>query len=145
MKRKSLIAAALFWGGIFCVTALTLAAEEKGEDLKVINKIIIINEYEEVKPLTVTSSPGTTIIWVNHSRTPVEILFYDKQVTLACGSPVNFTVGKEGAYESSKIPFGGTASLCFLEKGKFNYMITSNRSFYIKRVERDYKGVITIE
>ncbi len=145
MKRKSLIAAALFLWGIFCVTALTLAADEKIEDLKVINKIIIINKYEEVKPLTLTSSQGTTIIWVNHSRTSVEILFYDKQVTLACGSPVNFTVGKEGAYESGKIPFGGTASLCFLEKGKFNYMITSNRSFYIKRVERDFKGVIMIE
>ena len=81
---------------------------------------------------------------MNHSRMPVEILSLDKKVTHACGSPVNFFVGKDGAYESGKIPFGGTASLCFLEKGKFNYMITSNRTIYIKRIEIDFKGAIVI-
>jgi len=145
MKRKTLITSITFFWGIFCLTGYTSTAAEKAGPLKVINKIVIINQYEEIKPISITSKTGTTVIWVNHSRTPVEIFFLDKKVTLACGSPVNFIVGKDGAYESGKIPFGGTASLCFLEKGKYDYMIKSPRTFYMKQVERDFKGVIIIE
>ena len=145
MKRKVLVYMAVFFLGIICIIGFASAAEEKEVQIKVINKIVIINQYEEVKPISLTSQPGTTVIWVNHSREPVEILFLDKKVVLACGSPVNFFVGKDGAYESGKIPFGGTASLCFLEKGKYNYAIKSSRTFYMKRVERDFKGVIIIE
>ena len=145
MKIKTLITISTFLWGIFFLTGYTAAAEEKAEQLKVINKIVIINQYEEVKPISITSQPGTTVIWVNHSRTPVEIFFLDKKVTRACVSPVNFIVCKDGAYESGKIPFGGTASLCFVEKGKYDYMVNSSRTFYMKKVERDFKGVIIIE
>jgi plastocyanin len=133
--------------GVFYCAQYSPAAEEEEqtEQLKIVNKIIIINEYEEVRPLTLTTKTGTTVIWVNHSRTPVEILFLDKKVTVACGSPVNFFVGKGGAYESGKIPFGSTASLCFLEKGTYEYMIKSSRTFYMKQIERDAKGKIMIE
>lgn len=130
---------------MFSLSGPLPASGENDKSLTVINKIVIINEYEEVNPITITSSPGTTVIWVNHSRTPVEILFLDKKVTAACGSPVNFFAGKDGAYESGKIPFGGTASLCFLNKGTYNYLIKSSRTFYIKQIERENKGVITIK
>ena len=145
MKRKSLIAIMTLFLVVFYFPGSSSVAGEGKVSLKVINKIVIINEYEEVKPITITSPPATTVIWVNHSRTPVEILFLDKKVTSACGSPVNFFAGKNGAYESGKIPFGGTASLCFLEKGKYDYMIKSSRTFYIKQIERENKGLITIE
>ena len=147
MKRKCLCATVLVLLGLFYFTQFSPAAteEEQTEQLKIVNKIIIINEYEEVRPLSVTTKTGTTVIWVNHSRTPVEILFLDKRVTVACGSPVNFFVGKGGAYESGKIPFGSTASLCFLEKGTYEYMIKSSRTFYMKQIERDVKGKIEIE
>jgi len=145
MKRKVLVGIAVLFLGIICLAEYAITAEEKGEQLKVINKIVIINQYEEVKPISIISQPGTTVIWVNHSRMPVEILFLDKKVTAACGSPVNFFVGRGRAYESGKIPFGGTASLCFLEKGKYDYMIKSSRTFYMKRVERDFKGVVIIK
>ena len=143
--KKSLIAVITLFLVFFSLSELTVAAGKEKASLKVINKIVIINKYEEVKPITITSPPATTVIWVNHSRTPVEILFLDKKVTSACGSPVNFFAGKNGAYESGKIPFGGTASLCFLEKGKYNYMIKSSRTFYIKQIARENKGLITIE
>ena len=145
MKRKTLITIITLLWGIFFLTGYTAAAEEKEEQIKVVNKIVIINKDEEVKPISLTSQPGTTVIWVNHSREPVEILFLEKKVVLACGSPVNFFVGKDGAYESGKIPFGGTASLCFVEKGKYDYMVNSSRTFYMKKVERDFKGMIIIE
>ncbi len=57
-----------------------------------------------VDPSTLVSEPGTTVVWVNFSKTPVELLFLNKKVTVTCGSPVNFFVGKDGAYESAKIP-----------------------------------------
>ena len=85
MKRKTLITTITFFWGIFCLTGYTSTAAEKAGQLKVINKIVIINQYEEIKPISITSQPGTTVIWVNHSRTPVEILFLDKKVTLVRG------------------------------------------------------------
>jgi len=146
MKRKNFLTTLVLCCGIVCGNGFATAAEEeKTEQLKIVNKIIIINEYEEVLPVNLTTKAGTTAIWVNHSRTSVEILFLDKKVTVACGSPVNFFVGKGGAYESGKIPFGSTASLCFLEKGTYEYMIKSSRTFYMKQVERNAKGKIVIE
>jgi len=85
------------------------------------------------------------VIWLNRSRHPIEILFLNKQVVLACGSPVNFIVGKGGAYESAKIPFGGTASLCFLEKGRFDYKVNSSRTFYDREFLTDQRGSIVIK
>lgn len=145
MKKKCLFAIVVYLLGVCLCPGISPASEEEKESPKIVNKIVIINQYEEVSPLELTSNPGTTVVWVNHSRTPVEILFYDKKVTVACGSPVNFSVGRGGAYESNKIPFGGTASLCFLENGTYKYMIKSSRTFYMKRLERDYKGKIVIE
>ena len=128
MKREIIITIIAILLGIFCLTGLTVAAEEETEELKLINKIITFGDYEGLRPLTLTSKPGTAIIWVNNSRFPIELLFLDKKVVLACGSPVNFFVGKDGAYESNKIPSGGTASLCFIEKGKYEYKIQSSKT-----------------
>ena len=141
MKREWLIATVTILVSIFCLIGLTFAAEEKTEEIKVVNKIISVTAREGLQPATLTSKPGTTVIWVNHSRQPVEILFLDKKVTLACGSPVNFFIGKDGAYESAKFPFGGTASLCFTEKGKFEYIYKASSTFYpLQKME--HKGII---
>jgi plastocyanin len=144
MKRKGLVIRISIILGIFCCTGLTLAAEETTEAIKVINKIITI-DYNGLTPKIVTSKPGTAVIWVNHSRFPIEILFLDKKVVLACGSPVNFFVGKEGAYESNKIPSGGTASLCFIEKGTYEYKVKSSSTFYVGRIQRGHQGSIEIQ
>jgi len=144
MKRRSLIGLIIILIGVFYLTGLTFAAEEKAEEIKVINKIVTITAREGINPPTLTSKPGTTVIWVNHSRQPVEVLFLDKKVTLACGSPVNFFIGKDGAYESAKIPFGGTASLCFTEKGKFEYVFKASSTFY-PLVEKEHRGIIWIK
>ena len=145
MKRNSLIALATIFIGVFYLAVLTFAAEEKKEEINVINKTVIISTYEGVIPDKLTSKQGTTVIWVNHSRTPYEILFLDKKVVLACGSPVNFFIGKDGAYESAKIPFGGTASLCFTEKGKYDYKAKASRTFYLDMEKEEHTGVIWIQ
>ena len=144
MKRKSIIALfVLVLGGLY-LSGSSLVAEEKKEELKIVNKIITVG-YEGTRPVTLTSKPGTTVIWVNNSRFPIEILFLDKQVTLACGSPVNFFIGVDKTYESNKIPSGGTASLCFLEEGTYEYKVKSSQTFYTGRIQRGEKGTVIIE
>jgi plastocyanin len=128
---------------ILYLTGVSFAAEEQKEEMKLVNKIVTISTYEGITPITISSVPGTTVIWVNHSKHPVELLFTDKKVVLACSSPVNFFIGKEGAYESAKIPFAGTASLCFTEKGRYEYMVRSSTTFYPGK--REHRGGIVIE
>jgi len=142
----------------FCVILLSgimCLAEDKGaaqktaeEEVAITNKIVKINEREGASPSILVTNPGTTVIWVNHSKSPLEVLFLDKKVTLACGSPVNFFVGKDGAYESGKIPFGSTASLCFTEKGRYDYIVKVSRTFYMPAqggAGAEHRGSIVIE
>ena len=152
MKKISLITiTAVFLGLVFSVS-FSYGAKEKDQEVKLVNRTVTIVTTESarddmkpvVDPVNLNSTPGTTVIWVNFSKTPVELLFIDKKVTTACGSPVNFFVGKNGAYESAKIPFGGTASLCFLEKGKFEYMVNTSSTFYPSKM-KEQRGFIWIK
>lgn len=133
--------------GFFCCAGLSLAGEDVTEELQIVQKTVIISTYDGVRiePVNLRSGPGTTVIWVNHSQFPVEMLFQEKRVVLACGSPVNFFIGKEGAYESGKIPFGGTASLCFTEKGTYNYTVRTSNTFYRDRKRSECKGTVWIK
>ena len=144
MERKIVIVLIVFILGGLYSAGLSFGEEEKQEELKIVNKIITVG-YEGTRPVTLTSKPGTTVIWVNNSRFPIEILFLDKQVTLACGSPVNFFVGEDKTYESNKIPSGGTASLCFMEEGSYEYKIKSSQTFYAGRIQRGEKGTVIIK
>lgn len=125
----------------------TIVASEETEEIIIDAKVVYIDINKGLSPATLTARRGTTIIWINNSRVPQEILFLDKKVVLACGAPVNFTVGDGGAYESAKIPFGGAASLCFTEKGTYTYEARSSTTFYesYSPVERELKGSIVIE
>jgi hypothetical protein len=152
MKKINLIMITAVLFGLTFSASVSDGAEEKDQELKLVNRTVTIVTTESarddmkpvVDPVNINSAPGTTVIWVNFSKTPVELLFLDKKVTTACGSPVNFFVGKNGAYESAKIPFGGTASLCFLEKGKFEYMVNSSATFYPSKM-KEQRGFIWIE
>ena len=145
MKREKIMAVSTLLMVIFCLTGLAFAAEEKIEEVKVINKIVTVNSEQGINPSNLSSKSGTTVIWVNYSRKPAEILFLDKKVVMACSSPVNFFIGKGGAYESAKIPFGGTASLCFTEKGKYEYILKSSATFYQLEKGKEFRGVIWIK
>ena len=143
MKKRNVIVLMVIWITTLCLTGVDVASEEETEKLKVVNRIVSVSTNQGLMPANLTTGPGTTVIWVNHSRDPIEILFFDKKVTLACGSPVNFFVGKNGAYESAKIPFGGTASLCFTEKGRFDYMFKKSSTFYPME-DREHKGFVLV-
>ncbi len=108
--------------GVICSLFLStaVAVEEKG--LK--TAIVRIGGDAGVEPLNLLISPGTVVVWLNqYNISPVLVQFPDKKVTMACQSPVNFTISKDGTYVSNSIPYGGVASLCFIEKGEFTYKI----------------------
>ena len=148
MKEKSSITLMALVFAIFHLIGIALAAEEIAEEIPIIHKVITIKPYEVLQPSTLTSPRGTTVIWINSSSFPIEIHFLDKKVMLACGSPVNFFTGKEGAYDTAKIPRGGTASLCFIQKGKFEYIVKTSRTLFLeygKKERKESRGTILIK
>jgi plastocyanin len=88
------------------------------------HKVIRLNYSFGVDPATVTVQKGTTVIWMNSGRSIAKIKFTGKQVTMACKSPVHFPVDEAGSFTSNEIPEGAVASLCFVEKGTFDYTVT---------------------
>ena len=123
MKVKIIVAAIIFAVQSICFTNGTFAAEEIPQEISLTTKNIFIKNNRVLEPVSLTSKRGTTVVWINTSAFPVEIIFLGKKVALACGSPMNFSIDKDGAFHSAIIPRGGTASLCFIEKGTFSYKI----------------------
>jgi plastocyanin len=91
-----------------------------------------------LSPAELTIEPGTTVIWLNDSRESVTIAFEGKQVTMACKSPVHFIIDETGSFTSDLIPEGSVASLCFVERGEFNYVMQKDRP----RSTQEYRGQI---
>jgi len=128
------------------------AVEQKiqpDKDLKT-HQIIRIHYSGAVIPEVLTVKPGATIVWINDSKSAVEIQFEGKQVTLACKSPVHFTINDDGSFISDRIPNGSVASLCFIEKGEFNYVARKVLSASPERLgdrERiqEFKGKIIVK
>jgi plastocyanin len=112
---------------IFCIVVLFSATTAYGEDHattpELQHKIVRLYEKGGIEPQQLTIKPGTTVIWINESKSLAEIEFTDKKVTMACGSPVRFVVDDRGTYVSEKIFRGTVASLCFTEVGEFEYAV----------------------
>ena len=144
MKRMVILSVCLSFL-IVCLTGQVIVAQEETEELAITNKIVVVKTSEEPDPVTLFGTPGTTVIWINHSKYPVQVVFIEKQVVLACGSPVNFVVNKEGTYESNKIPSGGTASLCFTEKGRYAYKTIPSKKFIVGKKGKEHFGTVWIK
>ncbi len=144
MKRGFLIGLAFVPVMIAGLSGIAVGAGEDREDLELRTVVVTVSAFEGIMPAKLQSGPGTTVVWLNRSSIPAEILFRDKKVAVACGSPVNFYIGKGGAYESGKIISRGTASLCFTEKGSYDYVVKPSETFY-RAGEQEYRGTITIE
>jgi len=91
-----------------------------------------------VEPLNLFIEPGTVVVWLNQYNGKVRVTFPQKQVTLACKSPVNFDVNEQGSYVSTPVDMGAVASLCFVERGTFDYYI--ERTPISQRSPRDDKA-----
>ena len=144
MNRMVILSACLSFL-VVCLSGQGLVAQEETEELAITNKIVVVKTFEEPDPVTLFGTPGTTVIWINHSKYPVQVVFIEKQVVLACGSPVNFVVNKDGTYESNKIPSGGTASLCFTEKGRYAYKTIPSKKFILGKKGKEHFGTVWIK
>lgn len=136
--------AALFWTSAF-------AEEEKivaDQDIKE-HQIIRLHYIGGITPAVAKVKPGTTVIWMNNSKEVLELQFEGKQVTLACKSPVHFVIDDNGSFISNRIPHGSVASLCFVEKGEFNYVARKVQSAGSISQYRDsikeFKGKVIVE
>ncbi len=145
MKRIVILSACLSFLLVCLTRQVIVAEEETEEDLAITNKIVVVKTFEEPDPVTLFGTPGTTVIWINHSKYPVQVVFIEKQVVLACGSPANFVVNKEGTYESVKISSGGTASLCFTEKGRYAYKTIPSKKFIVGKKGQEHFGTVWIK
>ena len=65
---------------------------------------------------------GTTIIWINYDPGPITIKFTSK-LGIACKTPTNFYGDLLGYYETGKISQSGTASICFIYTGQYDYEV----------------------
>ncbi|MBN2106069.1 MAG: hypothetical protein JW832_01480 [Deltaproteobacteria bacterium] len=125
-KKKTLLSALAIFMTI-TVSDMAAAQEQPAASNAGSQKIIVvrITGLLGLKPETVLINKGATVVWVNQMSEGVEIVFTAKQVTRACLSPTNFTITKEGSFKSGMIPTKGVASLCFIENGKFDYVVST--------------------
>ena len=90
---------------------------------------MIMIRTDTLTPKTATIDKGTTVIWVNTTSGGVNILFSrGKEVAVVCAAPSRFALDPEGNYSSGDIPQGGTASVCFLEAGKYQYQVARSKT-----------------
>lgn len=82
----------------------------------------VIALKEDISPDSVTVKLGNTIIWHNKGPGPVTIKFITR-IGLACAAPINFYADLLGNYETTPIPEGGTASICLIEEGRYEYEV----------------------
>lgn len=137
-----------------CLTVMTLCPKNvQGSEEKIVpemkisgHKVVSLNYTFGASPSTVRAKRGTTVIWMNDSRSSAIISFTGKPVTLACKSPVHFVVDEQGSFTSNEIPPGAVASLCFVEKGTFDYkIIQQTPQTAPTQSPREFKGTIIIE
>ena len=152
MKTATMFIAVAF---VFCLAHVAAGAEKPGgsriapdQNQKEI-KIIRLQAFGGIFPAEAVIKPGTTVVWVNNSRVQLELQFQGKQVTLACKSPVHFIVGDDGSFISDRIPEDSVASLCFVEKGEFPYVLRNvgGRPFtYPSRSDiKEFRGTIIVQ
>jgi hypothetical protein len=84
---------------------------------------------------------------MNNTDRIAEIEFTGKEVTLACKNPTHFVVNEEGSLVSDRIPPSAVASLCFIEKGTYNYVLRRGprRTQDVKTDAQDINGTIVVD
>jgi len=153
MKTAKILATLVF-ALCFAMTSAWAAGEAK--DSKIVTdqniketKIIRLDVLGGISPAEVTVKPGTTVVWVNNSRSQLELKFEGKQVTLACKSPVHFMIDEDGSFISDRIPQDSVASLCFVEKGEFNYVLRkapgSGAISQMRENIKEFKGKVIVQ
>ena len=120
MKRKPV--------GVLIVTlilTLVIPAAVMAEEADLqphLHKIILSNSAEGVSPNPANLKQGDTVVWYNSDKEPVVITFIQK-LGIVCSPIINFYADLSGSYRTEALPLGGTASLCFIKHGEYDYEV----------------------
>ena len=100
---------------------VTVIAEESNLEPH-LHKIILSNSAEGVSPNPANLNQGDTVVWYNQDKEPVLITFIQK-LGIVCSPIINFYADLSGSYKTEALPLGGTASLCFIRQGEYEYEV----------------------
>ena len=127
MKKKSLLYKLGLGSVLAMVILIANLGDVKAQDCRVARiGGMVLHDSISVEPERMLISKGTCVIWFNRaSATNVKIKFEDgKTCAAATEAPVQFKMDDYGqCFVTSWVPFGGTSSLTFKEKGTYDYVI----------------------
>lgn len=88
-------------------------------------EVITVSPTTPPNSLWLNIEQGQTVVWANGIQGFMSIIFSGgTTVRRACGSPTGFHLTEQGEYNATNLNPGGTASLCFIEKGKYRFLVT---------------------
>ena len=137
-----------------CLTLFAVCSVQAQTEGKVVpekkitgHQVVQIDKISGLDPKLALIKAGTTVIWLNRTDSISEIQFTGKAVTLACKNPTHFIVDEEGSFVSDRNPQGAVASLCFIEKGTYNYVLKRGprSSAAVKTDLPDVNGTIVVD
>lgn len=90
--------------------------------------------FLKVEPRNLDVIAGDCVVWVNWSKGPeIKVVFKEGKVCHDVTRPrAAFTMDAKNCYVTNYIPYGGTSSLTFKEKGVFNYEVIDAEGKAIK-------------
>ncbi len=87
-------------------------------------EVITIAPTTPPNSLRLSIERGQTVVWANGTQGFMSIIFSGgRTVHRACVSPTGFHLTEQGEYNAANLNPGGTASLCFIEKGKYPFLV----------------------
>jgi len=95
-----------------------------------------------IEPETVFLSKGDCVVWFNRfTAEDVKVTFADGKKCLdVTHAPMGFSLNAQACYVTSWMPFVGTSSLRFMEKGTYEYSVEAKNIGGVKA-----KGRIVVE
>ena len=137
-----------------CLVVLHLrsANAQKAEikpEMKIPGSQVISISTDEMKLRELTVDSGTVVVWLNTAiQRFMEIEFTGKQVVMACDTPMGFIESDKGSFISRKILPGSVASLCFIEKGEYDYEVVLRKAKGLGtggKIRTTFKGKIIVK
>ena len=142
MDKKGVM---IVMGFIFVLTMIIFLSNLAKTSAQECRIIIIHGKSGEalitVEPETIFLSKGDCVVWFNRVAKEVMVKFDEgKRCVDVTQAPMGFSLNEHSCYVTSWIPFAGTSSLRFMEKGTYNYVVEAKGQ---KNVEA--KGQIVVE
>jgi plastocyanin len=117
-----------------------------GNESSLHSGIIVIKDVpESISPASISVRAGDTVVWYNQGKRSITIRLLPL-LSLVCSPIVNFYADISGVYKTGTINQGGTASLCFIYKGVYDYEVKwINREGTLPLFAKVISGKIIVE